>query len=51
MSTATGAATPNKPATQEKDDSLEAAKALTELQGSEEGDGDEKSTNAKNKKI
>ena len=31
MLTATGVATPNKPATEEKDDSLKAAKALTEL--------------------
>ena len=50
MSTATGVATPNKPSTEDKDNSLEAAKALAELHGREEGDGDEKSTNAKNKK-
>ena len=51
MLTATGVATPNKPATEENNDLLEAAKALTELQGREEGDGDEKSTNAKNKNL
>ena len=48
--TATGVATRDGREDDHKDDSLGAAKALAELHGREEGDGDEKSTNAKNKK-
>ena len=49
QSTATGVATRDGPAIDEKDDSLEAAKALAGLQGREEGDGDDKSKNKKTK--
>ena len=49
QSTATGVATRDRPATDEKDNFLEAAKELAGLQGREEGDGDDKSKNKKTK--
>ena len=49
QSTATGVATRDRLATDEKDDLLEAAKALAGLQGREEGDGKNKSKNKKTK--
>ena len=50
QTTATGVATRDGREDDHKDDSLKAAKALAELHGREEDDGDEKSTNAKNEK-